>query len=128
VLAGLPVQLTDDLPPRRTQTDSALVRAWGDPSVVLRCGVVRPAGLQPAASAQLVEIDGVNWLPDQTSGATVFTSVDRAVYVEVSVPKRTADQPMALIAHAVGVLPKVCTTIDAAGNSDSKLRFCGSRP
>jgi hypothetical protein len=128
VLAQLPVQLTGDLPPRRLVTDSALVRAWGDPAVILRCGVARPAGLQPAATADLIAINGVNWLAEQNPDATVFTSVDRSVYIEVTVPKRITAQPMSLIATAAAVLSAVCTTIDAAGNSTPGLPFCGSRP
>jgi len=121
VLAGLPIALTDGLPPRRVDTESALVRAWGAPAVVLRCGVARPA----PANAQLISINDVNWLPVQTDEGTLFTTVDRApIYVEVFVPKRIVDQPMALISTAVSVLPQTCTTIDAAGNTNPKLPIC----
>ena len=43
----LPVQLEGD-DPRIVQSASPYVRAWGDPPVVLVCGVAQPAGFPPA--------------------------------------------------------------------------------
>jgi hypothetical protein len=61
--------------------------AWagdrGEP-VVLRCGLGKPAELQPTAS--LREISKVNWLPVEGDGATTWYTVDRPVYVAVTIP------------------------------------------
>lgn len=126
VVSALPLQLTAALTPRRVDTDSAFVRAWGNPAVVLRCGVNAPSTLTPANGESLFAINDVNWLPVQTADATVFTSVDRSVTVEVTVPKALVDQPMSLISTAVAKLPAVCTTIDAAGHHQTNLPICGS--
>jgi hypothetical protein len=125
VFAKLPVQL-GALAPRKTDTDSAFVAAWGDPAVVLRCGVGRPAVLGTPQAAQLLDVDSVIWQPDPQRTQTVYTAVDRAVYIEVSVPAG-ADQPLPLLTSAVQALPQLCTASDAAGNTtNAKLPICGS--
>jgi hypothetical protein len=72
---------------------SALTAGWGDPAIILRCGVARPPkmvdpkvaeGRDPNAVAGGVE--GVNWLMEkQDGGGYRFTSASRRAYVEVSV-------------------------------------------
>jgi Protein of unknown function (DUF3515) len=122
VFAKLPVQL-GQLAPRRTQTDSSFVAAWGDPAVVLRCGVARPAVFGTPEAAQLVEVNTVLWQPDPQRDRTVYTAVDRSVYIDVTVPAG-ADQPLPLLAPAVSALPRLCTATDAAGNRDGALPIC----
>jgi hypothetical protein len=122
VFAKLPVQL-GQLVPRRTETDSSFVAAWGDPAVVLRCGVARPAVFGTAEAAQLVEVNAVLWQPDPQRDRTVYTAVDRSVYLDVTVPAG-ADQPLPLLAPAVSALPKLCTASDAAGRPGAKLPIC----
>ena len=124
VFAKLPVQL-GQLPPRRTQTDSSFVAAWGNPAVVLRCGVAKPAIFGSPEAAQLVEVNAVLWQPDPQRDRTVYTTVDRGVYIEVTVPAG-ADQPLPLLASAVSALPRLCTASDAAGNTHVKLPICGA--
>ncbi|HYT11081.1 MAG TPA: DUF3515 domain-containing protein, partial [Mycobacteriales bacterium] len=81
------------------------VAAWGEPAVVLRCGVTRPAALR--ADSQLLDINGVSWFAERRGGAEVFTTVDRPVYVEVSAPAELASEPAARLATAVGrALPR----------------------
>jgi hypothetical protein len=122
VFAKLPVQL-GQLAPRRTQTDSSFVAAWGDPAVVLRCGVAQPAVYGTAEAAQLLEVNAVLWQPDPQRDRTVYTAVDRSVYIDVTVPAG-ADQPLPLLAPAVSALPKLCTATDAAGNPGATLPIC----
>jgi hypothetical protein len=122
VFAKLPVQL-GDLVPRRTETDSSFVAAWGNPAVVLRCGVPRPAVFGTPEAAQLVEVNSVLWQPDPQRDRTVYTAVDRSVYLDVTVPAG-ADQPLPLLAPAVSALPRLCTATDAAGNPGAKLPIC----
>jgi len=60
------------------------VAAWGDPPVVLRCGIPTPAELTCSAPVQVV--DGVTWLPLSGQGATTYLVVDRSVRVALTVP------------------------------------------
>ena len=60
------------------------VAAWGDPPVVLRCGIPTPAELTCSAPVQVV--DGVTWLPLTGQGATTYLVVDRSVRVALTVP------------------------------------------
>ncbi len=90
ILQRLPVTLSG-LVTRRVSSASASVVAWGDPAVVLRCGVPRPTGLVPASADYVQEVgDGagrsVEWLPATGKKQTVWTTIDRRVYVEVTVP------------------------------------------
>jgi Protein of unknown function (DUF3515) len=107
VLSALPVQL-GPLAPRvvHTEPDSPNVVAWGDPAVALRCGVLRPPQFVP--TSQLI-LSGVYWLPVKTKNATVFTAVDRAVYVEVTVPTKQAYIPLPQLGQAIASkLKPVC--------------------
>jgi hypothetical protein len=106
VLSRLPVQL-DNLPARVVHTTSPFVVAWGDPPVVLRCGVPRPARF--VATSSLLGVNGVYFLPVRAGGRTVFTTVDRAVYIEVDVPTSYPQPPLGPLADAIGkALPQVC--------------------
>jgi hypothetical protein len=69
---------------RDVSPDTELAAAWGDPPVVLRCGVGPPAGLTP--TSEVLEVEGVEWFLDETGGALRFTAVGRRVAVEVVVP------------------------------------------
>ena len=81
---ALPVQL-EGSDPRIVQSASPYVRAWGDPPVVLVCGVAQPAGF--TSSSGLIQINGVAWFVDTSStDVVVWTAVDRGVYVQVRVP------------------------------------------
>jgi hypothetical protein len=74
---------------------SALTAGWGSPEIILRCGVTQPPkmvdpevakGNDPDAIAG--EVNGVEWLMEkQDDGSTRFTTANRKVYVEVTVPK-----------------------------------------
>ncbi len=115
VISALPVQL-GQLAPRvvHTQPDSPYVVAWGDPPVVLRCGVARPSGLVPNSSEQVFLAGDVYWLPVQQKNATLFTSIDRSVYVEISVPKKVVFQPLPILGTAIASkLKAVCAVPDS---------------
>lgn len=130
VIGALPVEL-DGLAPRvvHARPDSPYVVAWGDPAVLLRCGVGRPAELVPGSADQIFSAngtDGVYWLPVKKKAATVWTTVDRAVYVEVTVPASYATPPLNAVGTAIAkVLPAVCST-DPNEADTSKL--CTRRP
>jgi hypothetical protein len=83
--------------------------------------VPRPAGLVPGSDAFTTGVDGVFFWVDHQKTATVFTVIDRAVYVEVSVPTTYAGGPLAPIADAVAkALPPVCV-VDPKETDVSKL-------
>jgi hypothetical protein len=71
-------------PRRATTPTSPLVTAWGSPAIVLRCGVPRPAALQP--TSELAVINGISWLAVPPERPVTFTAVGRRAYVEVTVP------------------------------------------
>jgi hypothetical protein len=122
MLTALPVQL-GDLAPRvvHPKPDSPFVVAWGDPAVVLRCGVARPAALKPGSADLVIGVDGVFLLPVHRSQATVWTTVDRAVYIEVTVPESYRQPPLAPVADAIAkVLPPVCV-VDPKETDPTKL-------
>jgi hypothetical protein len=77
--------------------------AWGDPAVVLRCGVGKPAKL--TRSSELIDVDDVSWFLDETDDAFVFTTVDRVANIEVSVPssvpREDATSPLVDLARPV---------------------------
>lgn len=92
VISGLPLELTGKLS-RAVESDSPFAYAWGEPPVVLVCGVDRPAGWVVGASA--IQINGVQWYVDTADPeTTVWTTVDRPVYVEVSLPTGVDSAPV----------------------------------
>lgn len=125
VLGALPLRL-GDLNPRAVTAQ--WVVAWGDPPIVLRCGIARPAALTPASGALVININGVNWLPVQQKDATIFTAIDRPVYVEVTVPKSSAFQPLPLIADAITKALKPVCEVPVQGQTASDNRLCTHRP
>lgn len=111
--------LTEALPPEITSNGKPLTRldlaepapqaaaAWsgerGEP-VVLRCGLGQPAELTP--TAQLRQIDKVTWLPVEGDGAATWYTVDRAVFIALTVPEGTGTGALQTISELVAeVLP-----------------------
>lgn len=82
VLAALPQQVLDST--SRPTRPGVLSRAWGDPPIILRCGVAAPPGL--TASSDCLEVNGVGWFREDADGGTLFSTIGRAVVVEVGVP------------------------------------------
>lgn len=85
--------------------------AWGDPAIVLRCGVGRPAGFDRFSTCQVT--NGVGWyIPeDQITGQPndiVMTTVGREQNVEVRIP---ADY-----------FPPAATMVDLASAIKSSVR------
>jgi hypothetical protein len=74
---------------------SPLTAGWGNPAIILRCGVVRPPkmadpkvaeGRDPDAVAG--GVNGVDWLQEKQDGGHRFTTANRSAYVEVTVPEQ----------------------------------------
>ena len=100
-----------DLDRREATTGDGLGAAWGDPAVVLRCGVGRPEGFDAVSRCQTA--NGVDWyIPeDQLQGTrvdTTMTAVGRTANVEVRIPAQ--------------YLPPVNTMVDLAPALKRTLR------
>lgn len=67
--------------PRRATTAQSTA-AWGDPPVLLRCGVPTPGPTTDAC----VRVDGVDWVLDESGERPAFTTYGRVPAVEVSLP------------------------------------------
>jgi Protein of unknown function (DUF3515) len=104
LMAKLPLDLAGQ-GSRRVQSASPFAYAWGDPPIVLVCGIDRPAGL--TSTTGLIQINGVQWLVDTSrSDAIVWTAVDRPVYVQVQVPASTDSASVTEItSHLAATLP-----------------------
>jgi hypothetical protein len=104
LMGALPLELTGE-PSRRVQFDTPYAYAWGEPAIVLICGVERPAGWVVGVSA--IQINGVSWYVDTTDpGSTVWTAIDRAVYVEITLPADVDSAPVtALTPEIAAALP-----------------------
>jgi hypothetical protein len=99
VMSALPLDLQGE-PSRQVQSDSPYAYAWGEPPVVLVCGVERPAGFTVGVSA--IQINGVQWYVDTSDPeATVWTTVDRPVYVQVSLPPSVDSAPVTVLSTPI---------------------------
>lgn len=107
VLMGqLPLEVAEETS-RQVDSDTPFAYAWGDPPVVLVCGVAPPAGYAPDSGT--LAISGVEWFVDDTDpDVYVWTTVDRLVPVEVRVP---AEYDSALV---TAVSPIIDTSIPYA--------------
>jgi hypothetical protein len=64
---------------------SSLTHAWGDPPIVLRCGVATPSGYSPT-SVQTADVDGVRWFQQVDPTVVRWTAVRQGANVELVVP------------------------------------------
>ena len=70
--------------------------AWGDPAIVLRCGVLQPASLKPTSRCDVV--NGVGWFSRQDQDHDwIFTTIGRTTNVELLVPSDYTPAADALI-------------------------------
>jgi hypothetical protein len=108
--------------------DTPDVLAWGDPPVILRCGVARPKDLHAGSGAEFFALgppDGPFWDVTSSNEGEVYTTVDRPVYISVSVPARYASGPMPALSRAIAkALPAVCST----NSTDPVKTLCTRRP
>lgn len=99
-LAALPVQINEQTV-RETVPREASVAAWGDPPILVRCGVPAPGALDPTSA--LIDVESITWFPETLTNGTVFTSVGTSPIIEVTVPREYAPE--------VNVLVDVATTV-----------------
>jgi len=131
LVGDLPTAITTStgtLSGRPAQSTWDYVAAWGNPAIVLRCGVPRPAGLTVDSAAFVVAVDNVNFFESKTGSDFVFTAIDRAAYIEVDVPKSYSQPPLGPIASAVAeALPQVCQAQQDGGPTVNPADLCTHR-
>ncbi|WTW97484.1 DUF3515 domain-containing protein [Streptomycetaceae bacterium NBC_01309] len=121
VCRDLGAQLPDkvlDAETRKTVPDSDLTAAWGDPAIVLRCGVPKPVSLRPDdprydPAQNVAGVNGVDWtFTFLGKGKGVqFTTLHREVNVEVTVPAKYGQPTGLLTAFAEPVKRTVPATM-----------------
>jgi len=88
-LVGALPSTVDSASRRDVEPSGAPAAAWGDPAILLRCGVAMPESFDEFATCQ--ETDGVGWFipEEQMTGegeSITMTTIDRAVNIEVTLP------------------------------------------
>jgi hypothetical protein len=137
VIEKLPVKL-DGMTPRVVHgswagVDTRYVVAWGNPPVILSCGVGRPAALRPGSDVELFGVGQGDHnslvLATHTKTTDIFTVVDRPVYVSIEVPKRLNRDPVSVLAGLVAqALPSVCDAQASTGPPVPDAKLCTHRP
>jgi hypothetical protein len=83
LMAALPARVGDQQR-RDVEPADVLAAAWGDPPILLRCGVTKPPGLTPFSRCD--SVNGVGWFTRRTSAGYEFTTIGRQAHVQVGVP------------------------------------------
>jgi hypothetical protein len=123
LLATLPVTLRG-LNQRVVHTvpETPSVVAWGEPPVVLSCGVARPRSLHANSAAKYFSVTGdAGPYFDVTSQGTdqIYTTVDRAAYIAIAVPVRYHSGPLPPLARDIAAaLPAVCKVDPSAPRNE----------
>jgi hypothetical protein len=114
LVAALPSRLVDQ---ERREPDVTYGAAWGDPPVVLRCGVDEPAGFDELSTCQVVN-DVAWYIPEeQVTGEAVdivMTTVGRMPGVEVALPAEYFP-PAAAMAQLSDALREHSTEVEPCG-------------
>lgn len=100
VSGRLPVHVVAGAGRRSTAPEGFTTAAWGDPPIVLRCGVAPGSALD-----DLYEFDGVQWAMHDTGATRTWTTMGRAVNVQVVIPDHYGDQAELLGSLAQALAP-----------------------
>lgn len=101
LMPALPAQLAA-LAHRPIEGGGTSIAAWGDPAVILRCGIETPQELD--CSAALVRINSVYWLQLTENGldSTTYIAADRSVRIAVTLPTGSGTGPITQLSDVVG--------------------------
>jgi hypothetical protein len=101
LLAELPQRLGDYRRAAVAQPVPDGTAAWaaGRESVVLRCGLDRPADFVLGSPVQIV--DAVQWFGVRTDELTTWYAVDRPVYVALTLPSGSGPAPIQQLSGAI---------------------------
>lgn len=111
-VASTPEVLADAVR-REVSPPSSTTAAWGQPPIVLRCGVPAPVSTDPTTG--VLVLDDIGWLPVAGDAGTFFTTVDRVAAVEVAVPDDYAPESDVLL-DLTPVIEATLPPADAAVN------------
>lgn len=83
-------------------SETRYAAVWGDPAIELGCGVPRPGVLTPGSehynpTPDLIEVNGVSWVLEEQDDGYRFTTVERTVFVRVTVPDAYAPEVNSLV-------------------------------
>jgi hypothetical protein len=117
LMTALPKDLTD-APHREAIGDPAGTAVWGDPPIILRCGLPTPAEL--TCSSALTQVSnangqpGVQWLQLSEGGQTTYLAADRPVRIALTLPDGAGTGTIQQISSVIsGIMP---STAGADGN------------
>ncbi len=79
--ADLPNKVADQ---SRRDVEGRVAAVWGDPQIILRCGVEKPREL--TRSSRCDDVDGVGWFTEDASDGFLFTTIGRQFFISVEVP------------------------------------------
>jgi hypothetical protein len=82
-VAALPTALRKTLPIRHVSAGPEQNAAFGTPPITAECGATEPA---VSPTDEIYPISGVCWYAATAQSATVFTTLDRVVPVEITIP------------------------------------------
>ena len=90
----------------RRSTTSQASRAWGDPAIVLRCGV-DPLGPTVEGCITVATTDGteVDWVVTEDETHSSFTTYGRLPAVEVTIPSEYAGDQTILTTLSAAAVP-----------------------
>ena len=108
LIAALPQRLGDYTRAQLDQPAPVGVAAWQPPEagapVVLRCGLDRPADFVVGSPIQVV--DNVQWFDVNRDQRSTWFTVDRAVYVALTLPEGSGPTPIQQLSELIDrVLP-----------------------
>jgi hypothetical protein len=103
LMSALPDAMDDYHRAQAAEPVPAGAAAWqaepdGDP-VILRCGLDRPDDFVTSSPLQVV--DDVEWFRIPGDGRTTWVTVDRPVYVALTLPDGSGPSPIQLLSKAV---------------------------
>lgn len=81
ILSTTPIRLLGELQ-RETRPRDAAAIAWGDPPIVLVCGIDHSV----PPDAQVITVEGVDWVAEQSDAGTIFTTLGLEPALQVRVP------------------------------------------
>lgn len=103
LMAALPDTLGSQ-PRRPLLVEEPGVAAWGDPAIILRCGLSDPAELTCAASLTSIGNaagNRVQWLRIAEGAAVTYLAVDRPVRVALTVPDAAGSEPVQQLSDVI---------------------------
>ena len=81
IISEAPIRLLGQLQRETSPADLAAI-AWGEPPIVLVCGVEHT----PAPDAQVITLENVDWIAETSDAGTVFTTHNRQPVLQLRVP------------------------------------------